>query len=123
MGVSLDSLQDPVAVSDPELATTLWGRLPGHAGTVRQRLTGTSWTGMVNVPWEEASAAAWAAAPASQGRLLGPADGHGGWTVQTPEHWVYEGSGLQQGEVFGLEETIVGGFNNQLTNYLTTASK
>eukprot|EP01050_Picozoa_sp_SAG11_P001600 SAG11_NODE_71_length_18338_cov_14.752974_4_plen_189_part_00 len=42
------------------------------------------------------------------GRLLGPEGGHACWTVRRPEHWVFEGTGLAEGESFGLRETIVG---------------
>ncbi len=30
------------------------------------------------------------------------------FTVQRPEHWVFEGSGLKRGDVFGAKDTIVG---------------
>ena len=106
MGVSLESLVDPVAAAEPERATTLWARLPGEAGRVRQRLTGNSWTGMVNVPFEETPE--WPDAPVSAGWLLGPEGGDACWTVRRPEHWVFEGTGLAEGESFGLRETIVG---------------
>ena len=35
-------------------------------------------------------------------------DGSGAYTVHRPDHWVYEGTGLQQGDEFGGAETIVG---------------
>ena len=35
-------------------------------------------------------------------------DGTGGYTVWQPEHWVYEGTGLQKGDVLGGEKIVVG---------------
>jgi hypothetical protein len=34
--------------------------------------------------------------------------GPGGYTVEHPEHWVFEGTGVKYGDVLGAEETIVG---------------
>lgn len=35
-------------------------------------------------------------------------DGSGAYTVRRPEHWVFEGTGLQEGDSFGGSDTIVG---------------
>jgi len=35
-------------------------------------------------------------------------DGSGAYTVQRPDHWIFAGAGLQRGDEFGGEETIVG---------------
>jgi len=35
-------------------------------------------------------------------------DGSGAFTVHRPEHWIFEGTELKQGEEFGGEETIAG---------------
>ena len=35
-------------------------------------------------------------------------DGTGGYTVWQPDHWIYEGTGLQKGDVLGGEKIVVG---------------
>ncbi len=35
-------------------------------------------------------------------------NGSGAYTVHRPEHWIYQGTGLQQGDEFGGADTIVG---------------
>jgi len=35
-------------------------------------------------------------------------DGYGGYTVSDASHWLFDGTGLQDGDVFGLADTIVG---------------
>jgi len=35
-------------------------------------------------------------------------DGRGEYTVHRPEHWVFEGTGIKQGDTFGGKDTIVG---------------
>ncbi len=35
-------------------------------------------------------------------------DGPDGYTVHRPDHWIFEGTGLQRGDLFGVEDKIVG---------------
>ena len=34
--------------------------------------------------------------------------GSGGYTVWRPEHWIFDGTGLEYGDLFGAEQTVVG---------------
>lgn len=47
----------------------------------------------------------WGGYHRSHGQLM---DGSGAFTVHRPEHWVFEGTGLGDGDSFGGEHTIVG---------------
>lgn len=44
----------------------------------------------------------------NDGPCLPAAEGYGGYTTCRAWHWVYEGTGLAEGEVFGEDATIVG---------------
>lgn len=41
----------------------------------------------------------------SHGHFMG---GSGGYTVHRPKHWIFEGTGLRQGDLLGARDTIVG---------------
>jgi hypothetical protein len=47
----------------------------------------------------------WGGYHRSHGQLM---DGSGAFTVHRPDHWIYEGTGLQRGDAFGGKDTIVG---------------
>jgi len=40
--------------------------------------------------------------------ILPASDGYGDYQVVNPDHWVFDGTGLEAGDEFGWEETIVG---------------
>ena len=40
--------------------------------------------------------------------ILPASEGYGGLEVMAPEHWVFEGTGLAHGDIFGYEGTIAG---------------
>lgn len=82
--------QDPVfATGDHSLLTSLWSH---H---------------LVNRPENQLSGVGflWGGYHLSHGQFM---EGTGAYTVHRPEHWIFEGSDLQQGDTFGAENTIVG---------------
>lgn len=64
---------------------------------LRQRTIGVSYTSMVNCK------------TATPGVYLAPTTGEFGFfRVSEPAHWIFEGTGLKQGDEFGREDSIVG---------------
>ena len=47
----------------------------------------------------------WGGYHQSHGQFM---DGSGAYTVHRPDHWLFEGTGLKRGDVFGGKDTIVG---------------
>lgn len=82
--------QDPLYASgDQALLSTLWSH---HlVGRPENQLTGVGFL--------------YGGYHLSHGQFM---DGGGAYTVHRPDHWVYEGTGLQQGDEFGAADTIVG---------------
>ena len=73
-----------------------------------RRLTSCRWTDkFVNRPENQLTGVGWdqGGYHRSHGMLM---DGSGGYTVQRPEHWVFEGTNLKNGAEFGGADTIVG---------------
>ena len=81
---------DPAYASgDHRLLSSLWSH---HlVGRPENQLTGVGFL--------------WGGYHLSHGQLM---DGSGAFTVHRPEHWVFAGSGMRQGETFGGKHTIVG---------------
>ncbi len=81
--------QDPYYKSNPKLLTTLWcSRLINRP---ENQLTGVSY------------------AYGGYHRFFDQfRDGSGAYTVHRPNHWIFEGTGLRQGDLFGAANKIVG---------------
>ncbi|MCA9757748.1 MAG: hypothetical protein KDA27_18245 [Candidatus Eisenbacteria bacterium] len=88
---------DPYQEIDPSLVTTHWDEPPLNESATQ--LFGLSWRtgGMVN--WGTASNC-----PCEYDWH----DGHGGYTVLHPEHWIFDGTGLSAGAQLGQRPAIVG---------------
>lgn len=88
---------DPVWSSDSALVTTHWDEPP--LNDPPNRFLGLSWRegGMVN--WSTSSSC-----PCPWDWLLG----HGGYTVDAADHWVFAGTGLGDGADLGRDFAIVG---------------
>jgi hypothetical protein len=82
--------QDPVYASgDHRLLTSLWSH---HlVGRPENTLTGV---GFLHGGYHK-----------SHGQFM---DGSGAFTVHRPEHWLFEGTGMENGGTFGAKDTIVG---------------
>lgn len=82
---------DPIINTDPSRATLLW--LNSIVNLPENKSTGVSFLegGYVN----------------STGFYMA-VDGYGGYTVTDQNHWVFTGTGLLNGDVFGQQETIAG---------------
>lgn len=107
-GMTEADCRDPIVAVDPEAETTNYHLLPGNKPDRAREIIGCWRTGMVNYYWKPSDEEIWPGAARVGGRLLGPEDGHGGYTVQRPEHWAFEGSGLKKDDVLGRDETICG---------------
>ena len=82
--------QDPIyATGDHKLLSTLWcNRLINRA---ENQLTGVSF------------------AYGGYSRFFDQfQDAPGGYTIHRPDHWIFEGTGLQQGDLLGTQDQIVG---------------
>jgi len=96
-GEQLVSYKNTGAVNDPlygvnnDLITTNWFRDP--VNDPENRSIGVSWRngGYVNAKGYF---------PASEG--------YGGYTVTNADHWIYDGTTLENGDIFGQENTIAG---------------
>jgi hypothetical protein len=100
--------RDPVHWEQPELDTDLFVNLPDPIRAMALELRGVAGTGMVNFMWKENNDRWWPGQFTVGERALGLSSGHGGFTARYPEHWIFEGTGLEQGEQFGHLETICG---------------
>lgn len=82
--------QDPAFASgNHAVLTSLWSH---HlVGRPENELTGVGFL--------------WGGYHLSHGQFM---DGTGAYTVHRPDHWIFEGTGLKQGDTFGAKNTIVG---------------
>ena len=82
--------RDPLFNTDSHRTlTTLWSH---HlVGRPENQLTGVGFL--------------WGGYHKSHGEFM---DGSGAFTVHQPDHWIFEGTGMKRGDVFGGKDTIVG---------------
>lgn len=86
-----DASQDPLTGVDDERVTVNWFAPP------------------VNDPENRSIGASWRnGGYANYGATFPAAQGYGGYTIVRPDHWLFEGTGLEEGDTFGQRHTIVG---------------
>lgn len=88
---------DPYWNSDPSLVTTRWDESPLFNPSTR--FLGLSWRYGGHVNWSVSYNC-----PCPYDWLTG----HGGYQVFHTDHWVFAGTGIQEGETFGQSLAIVG---------------
>lgn len=89
--------EDPMLAADPALVTTRWDEAPVLEPATR--LLGLSWREGGTVNGSTSSAC-----PCPYDWLTG----HGGFEAFHTDHWVFENTGLREGDTFGREDAIVG---------------
>ncbi len=91
--------QDPYHLVDPKQVTGLWDELPTPRPP--ELATALSWRHGGNVNWSSGSAI-------PDDTEFDWFDGYGGYAVTDAGHWVFDGTGLRDGDTFGRAQAIVG---------------
>lgn len=107
-GLSEQDARDPLAWQNPELDTALFVNLPPAQAEMVLQIRGVSGTGMVNFKWKESNEEWWPNRFKVGEMALGSSSGFGGFAVQRPDHWIFAGTGIEQGDQLGQAETICG---------------
>lgn len=100
-----------VRSSDDGRRLTSWKQTPNMDPLYRtgdHRLLSTAWSHhLVERPENQLTGVGflWGGYHRSHGQFP---EGSGAFTVHRPEHWLFEGTGLKQGDQFGGDDTIVG---------------